>query len=78
MKFSIVLSALLSAITAVSGLVVPDSDIVSRNAAIQQSEHPELIARLCARAKGEEPAGESDKAADAAAGDAVGFTIECC
>ncbi|KAJ7826165.1 hypothetical protein B0H14DRAFT_3874084 [Mycena olivaceomarginata] len=75
MKFTIVFSALLSAVTAVSGLAITESNIVSRYAAYG-AEHVDLVARLCARVDGKSVGTASDEAADAAAGVDLGFSPE--
>ncbi|KAJ7824436.1 hypothetical protein B0H14DRAFT_2823712 [Mycena olivaceomarginata] len=77
MKFTIVFSALFSAVTAVSGLAITESNIVSRYAAYG-AEHVDLVKRLCSRVDGESVGTASDEAADAAAGVVLGFSPECC
>ncbi|KAJ7145171.1 hypothetical protein C8R43DRAFT_1013069, partial [Mycena crocata] len=52
MQFIIVLSALLSTVTAVSGLAIANSNVESRYA-VYGSEHVDLVRSLCSRATGE-------------------------
>ncbi|KAJ7123828.1 hypothetical protein C8R43DRAFT_958977 [Mycena crocata] len=78
MKFSIVLSALLSAVTTVSGLAITDSNILISwvLSAVYGSEHTDLVWRLCARANGESVGTASEEAADVGAAADIGFSIE--
>ncbi|KAJ7145205.1 hypothetical protein C8R43DRAFT_1237633 [Mycena crocata] len=77
MKFIIVLSALLSAVTAVSGLAIADSNVESRYA-VYGAEHIDLVRRICKRATGESvgtAADEADEATDMATAAAIGFDV---